>query len=181
MTDLTNIAEEPELVDMDSSKDASTTDTSKLKKKSKKKKKSKLKENSVEDDVEQPPAQEDAMDGLLEKKTESELSASLTPTIYSIIYVCSAKGKAFYMALLMFCFQISFPIVVLLDLIDSAATGSNNVLSIPAGISIEVRVAGFLSLVLAVPYFSDTLHAIEKLQEGYDPIVTKQSPHATRM
>ena len=122
----------------------------------------------------------DVMDGLLEDKQESELSASLSPSIYSIIFVCSVKSQAFYVAFLIFFFQVTFPIVVLMDLINTSATGVPSTLSVPAGINTEVRIAGFLSLALSVPYFSDTLDAVEKLQEGYDPVVTKQSPDATR-
>lgn len=126
-------------------------------------------------------ARTEDMDELLEEEKKGiQLSATLSPTIYSIIYVCSVRSKAFYLALLIFCFQGTFPIVVLLDLIDCSASDVNNVFSIPAGINIETKIAGFLSLVLAVPYFADTLDAIEKLQKGYDPVVTKQSPHATR-
>ena len=123
---------------------------------------------------------QDAMSGLVEKNGDRELSASLSPSIYSILFVCSVKSQAFCMALLIFCFQTTFPIVVLMDLINTSASGVPGILSVPAGINTEVRIAGFLSLALSVPYFSDTLDAVEKLQEGYDPVVTKQSKDATR-
>lgn len=86
------------------------------------------------------------------------------------------------MSLFIFCFQVTFPITVLMDLINTSksGTGTNNVLSIPPDIRFEVRMAAYLSLVLAVPYFRDALDAVEKLQEGYNPIVLKQSQFATR-
>lgn len=105
------------------------------------------------------------------------VSSTLTKNTYSLIYVCDPRSSAFVFALSFFCFQATMPILAMLDLIDLKRDDS--ALKIPAGVPIEVRIAGFLTLIFSVPYFTDTLDAVEKLHEGYNPSVAlSQTPHA---
>ena len=109
---------------------------------------------------------------------DDDLSAKLTTNTYSILYVADPKSPAFIFGIVFFLFQVSLASLALVDLLD--ASSQNNVMKIPAGIPTYVRVAGYLSVVLAVPLFTDLLDSVERIHEGYDTVVLKQAPHATK-
>ncbi|KAL3910486.1 MAG: hypothetical protein SGARI_002101, partial [Bacillariaceae sp.] len=107
-----------------------------------------------------------------------DLSASLTPNTYSILFVANPKSLAFFFGLVFFVFQVTLASLALVDLLDTSST--NNVMKVPAGVPTYVRVAGYLSVVLAVPLFTDLLDSVERMHEGYDKVVMQQAPHATK-
>jgi hypothetical protein len=121
--------------------------------------------------------QDDDDQNSMHKKASLQLnSGGLTLNTYSVLYVSDPKSLGFYFAIAFFIFQVSLASLALVDLIDP---GSGNAFQVPADVEPYVRAAGYLSLALAVPLFTDLLDSIERIHEGYDPIVMQQAPHAT--
>lgn len=126
--------------------------------------------------------EDDAMlqEGMVSKEgMESlRLSETLTPNSYSLIYIGDPKTSAFWYGITFFVFQTTLPLLALSDLVDFTTT--LNPFRAPPDVTLAVRTAGFLTLLLAVIFFRDLLDAFERLHEGYDrESALAQCPHAT--
>lgn len=108
-----------------------------------------------------------------------ELSASLTTNSYSIIFVSNPTSWVFFFGIAIFFFQVGLASLTLVDLVDSNFK-ADNPLRVPANVQGYVRIAGYMSLILAVANFGDLLDAIETFSDGYHCILREQAPHATR-
>ena len=145
-------------------------------------------ERALNNCTEQSTGEEDcsAMLGRIVERNENNsndeglLSASLTENTYSIMYVANPKRRAFYVGILIFLIQNALPLLTLFNLIDTN-NEDGNFLKVPVDEDATVHAAGYITLILSVPYFPDLLDSIEKFQQGYHPeIVLTQCPYATR-
>lgn len=110
---------------------------------------------------------------------EIELSASLTPNTYSVIYVANPRSWAFWYGILFFVLQTMLPILAFSDSLTLEFSNILDILDAPPDVNPAVRVTGTLTLFLSVIFFRDLLDAVERIHEGYHPIVLEQTPHAT--
>lgn len=108
-----------------------------------------------------------------------DISATLTENVYSLMYVSDMASSAFWTAIFFCLFQTTILGLVLSDLINISNSG--NFFSVPPDVPVQVRIAGILGIILSMPLFGDLLDAVEKLTEGYNPLLAlRQNPNATR-
>ena len=92
----------------------------------------------------------------------------LSKDTYSLFFVARPRSKPFVFAISVFTFQILILILVLADTINT--TNPSNSLGIPGGVSIGVRTAQFLAVVVAVVTQDDVITSINAIYNGYPGI-----------
>lgn len=108
-----------------------------------------------------------------------EWHAPFSESTYTLLYMCGVKSQAFWYAVFIYSLQITTIVLTLVDIIDPEKV--DNVLQIPAMVSVIVTASQAVTLFLALAYQSDLIEAVLKLHDGYHPEVMERYPGATRV
>ena len=113
-------------------------------------------------------------------EASEELEPALTEDCYSLIYTGSPQRPAFYFAIVMFLFQLSIQILIMIDL---TSQGDSNWAKLPAGVDLQVEFAQILGLVLiaiTIAVTGDITIGLAMFLDGYDESVLEKNPWATK-
>eukprot|EP00577_Skeletonema_sp_RCC1716_P002763 CAMPEP_0113382792 /NCGR_PEP_ID=MMETSP0013_2-20120614/6029_1 /TAXON_ID=2843 ORGANISM="Skeletonema costatum, Strain 1716" /NCGR_SAMPLE_ID=MMETSP0013_2 /ASSEMBLY_ACC=CAM_ASM_000158 /LENGTH=903 /DNA_ID=CAMNT_0000265319 /DNA_START=123 /DNA_END=2834 /DNA_ORIENTATION=- /assembly_acc=CAM_ASM_000158 len=112
------------------------------------------------------------------KSCESDTQQCLCEDTFSFLIYSHVRSRAFFLATLVFLFQIAIYVVLAIDIIN--ASDPNNPLKFPVNVEGAVRAAEFLAIVVAIITQDDLRKAVNLLRDGFDQNLANAHEGATK-
>lgn len=110
---------------------------------------------------------------------DHDLHAPFGSSIFSLLCLHTVRSLSFWYSLFIYIFQMTTVILTLWNVVDLEYSVKGSVLQLPPMVDLAVTLSQGLALFMVIPFNTDLIDAVIKLQDGYYPELKKDHPNAS--